>query len=345
MGTPASSATTRCSRAALTPARSCTCVCARGQANTQRGALRFVDELIARVRRAGAAGEILVRADSGFWNKKVMRVSARQGCRFSIGVTMHKIVTALIALIPDDAWQPVADYPDTGVCELAETTLGEDRLIVRRVHLHAQEDQASCSPTGAITRSSPTAPSDAPRRRRAPPARPGRTRHPRPQRPGARALPVRALQRQQRLDRDRVPRAQPRPLDQPARPHRPHTPGRRHAAPPPVCAPRSAHPQPRDARRCTSPPAGPGRPTSSKRSPASERSPPPDSPTDTETDRPAPRVLCDARNPENGAADTPPPAIKPQHRSQPLPDTPTGSSQPPSPPNTREPHKKRWIEA
>jgi Transposase DDE domain group 1 len=28
------------------------------------------------------------------------------------------------------------------VCELAETTLGDDRLIVRRVHLHAQEAQA-----------------------------------------------------------------------------------------------------------------------------------------------------------------------------------------------------------
>ncbi len=65
-----------------------------------------------------------------------------QGCRYSIGVTMHKIVMARIALICDDAWQPVADYPDTGVCELAEITLGEDRLIVRRVHLHAQDDQA-----------------------------------------------------------------------------------------------------------------------------------------------------------------------------------------------------------
>ena len=54
---------------------------------------------------------------------------------------MHRIVVARIALIPEDAWQPVADYPDTGVCELAETTLGQDRLIVRRVHLHAQEDQ------------------------------------------------------------------------------------------------------------------------------------------------------------------------------------------------------------
>src|SRR3954447_23441496 len=34
----------------------------RGQADTQRGVLRFVDELLARVRRAGATGAILIRA-------------------------------------------------------------------------------------------------------------------------------------------------------------------------------------------------------------------------------------------------------------------------------------------
>jgi hypothetical protein len=113
----------------------------KGAANTQRGALRFVDELLARVRMAGAAGKILLRADSGFWNKKVIARLREQGCEFSIGVTMHKIVTAQIAQIPDDAWQPVADYPATGVCELAETTLGTERLIVRRVHLHAQDQQ------------------------------------------------------------------------------------------------------------------------------------------------------------------------------------------------------------
>ena len=46
-----------------------------------------------------------------------------------------------IAEIPDEAFEPVADYPDTGICELAETTLGSRRLIVRRVHLHAQDEQ------------------------------------------------------------------------------------------------------------------------------------------------------------------------------------------------------------
>jgi hypothetical protein len=114
----------------------------KGSANTQRGALRFIDELLARVRKAGAAGPILLRADSGFWNNKVIARLREQGCDYSIGVTMHKIVTTQIALIADDAWEPVADYPDSGVCELAETTLGDDRLLVRRVHLHAQKDQA-----------------------------------------------------------------------------------------------------------------------------------------------------------------------------------------------------------
>src|SRR3954470_7100288 len=113
----------------------------RGQANSQRGALRFVDELLAGVRRAGASGQILLRADSGFWNKTVIARLRERGCEFSIGVTMQKVVTARIAEIPDENWQSVADYPDTGVCELAQTMLGAERLIVRRVHLHAQDQQ------------------------------------------------------------------------------------------------------------------------------------------------------------------------------------------------------------
>jgi hypothetical protein len=113
----------------------------KGQAGSGRGALRFVGELIARVRRAGASGEILVRADSAFWNKKVCRYLDRQGCRYSIGVKLQKHVLERIANIPDDAWEPVADYPETGICQVAETTLADERLIVRRVHLHAQGQQ------------------------------------------------------------------------------------------------------------------------------------------------------------------------------------------------------------
>jgi hypothetical protein len=113
----------------------------KGQAASGRGALRFVSELYARVRRAGATGEILLRADSAFWNKRVMSYLAGKGCRYSIGVTMHKMVVERIAQIPESDWQPLADYPETGICELAETRLGDQRLIVRRVHLHAQDEQ------------------------------------------------------------------------------------------------------------------------------------------------------------------------------------------------------------
>lgn len=40
--------------------------CRKGSANTSRGMLRFCEELIARVDRAGARGPKLLRADSGF---------------------------------------------------------------------------------------------------------------------------------------------------------------------------------------------------------------------------------------------------------------------------------------
>ena len=199
----------------------------KGSANTQRGALRFVDELIARVRRAGATGQILLRADSGFWNKKVIARLREHGCAYSIGVTLHQIVTAQIALIAEDAWQPVADYPDSG----------EARSPRRR---SAPSGWSSAACTCTPRRAGRAVPLLAPlrvhhqphrshrrRRGRAPPARRRRARHPRPQRPGARALPLRPLQRQQRLDRDRVPRAQPLPLERPARPPRPHAARRR----------------------------------------------------------------------------------------------------------------------
>jgi len=113
----------------------------KGAAASGRGALRFCEELIARVRRAGAEGEILIRADSGFYSGKVIDYLEAKGCLYSIAVTIHKRIAERIAEIPEAAWQPVPDYPETGVCELAETTYGGRRLVVRRVHLRAQEGQ------------------------------------------------------------------------------------------------------------------------------------------------------------------------------------------------------------
>jgi hypothetical protein len=107
----------------------------KGKANTQRGAERFVDELLARVRRAGHRGVIVLRADSGFENHKLMRTLDRQGVEFSIGVKQTKTIKALIEEIPETDWTWVPDYPETGEAQIAETKLGTWRLVVRRTRL------------------------------------------------------------------------------------------------------------------------------------------------------------------------------------------------------------------
>jgi len=113
----------------------------KGSANTQRGIIRFVDELIARVARAGASGIKLFRADSGFWNVKLFERLEQAGWLYSIGIRMTKPVAALIEQIPETAWARLDDYPDTGEAQIAETTLGGRRLIVRRVRTLAAQGE------------------------------------------------------------------------------------------------------------------------------------------------------------------------------------------------------------
>jgi Transposase DDE domain group 1 len=107
----------------------------KGSANTSRGALRFVEELIPRVVRAGATGSKLLRADSGFWNKKIMARLQAAGWLYSIGVRQQKHIKAAITEIPEQAWQSLPDYPEGGEAQIAQTMLGRQRLIVRRTRL------------------------------------------------------------------------------------------------------------------------------------------------------------------------------------------------------------------
>src|SRR3954451_7189612 len=65
-----------------------------GSANTQKGIVRFLEELVARVQRAGASGTVLLRADSGFWNKKVFEVLETAGWQYSIVVRNNRKVQA-----------------------------------------------------------------------------------------------------------------------------------------------------------------------------------------------------------------------------------------------------------
>ena len=112
-----------------------------GRANTARGAAHFLTETIARVRSAGATGQLTVRADSGFYAHAVVGVCRAMGVRFSITIRQHRSVRRLIEAIPDDGWTPIPYWIDDGA-DVAETTYTPFadqpdakpvRLIVRRV--------------------------------------------------------------------------------------------------------------------------------------------------------------------------------------------------------------------
>jgi hypothetical protein len=115
----------------------------KGSANTQRGARRFIDELVARVRRAGATGALTIRFDSGFWSGDTITALNRLDVRYTMAVRCSsKGVNDAIAAIPDDAWIAI-EYTDDGEAEVAEckytTGAGNKavtrRLVVRRTRL------------------------------------------------------------------------------------------------------------------------------------------------------------------------------------------------------------------
>jgi hypothetical protein len=107
-----------------------------------RGANRFVEELIARARRAGAIGELTVRADSAFWSYALVDTLTRAGVHWSITVAISKEIRAEIEAIDEDAWHTIT-YPDGGEAQVAETTIAAAksrhwetvRLVVRRTRL------------------------------------------------------------------------------------------------------------------------------------------------------------------------------------------------------------------
>jgi len=120
----------------------------KGSAGSGRGVVRFAEELIARVRRAGATGPVTVRADSGFWSWKLINTLDRLGVHWSITVAQNTAIRAAIATIPEDAWVDI-DYTIGGKAQVAECiyTVGTRgrarsvRLVVRRTRLIGSQAQ------------------------------------------------------------------------------------------------------------------------------------------------------------------------------------------------------------
>ena len=110
--------------------------------SSQRGAKRFAEELVARVRRAGATAALRVRADSGFWSYALIDTLSRLDVKWSVTVTINAQIRAAIDAIDAKAWTSIA-YPDGGEAQVAETVYvtGQGRhrrqlrLVVRRTRL------------------------------------------------------------------------------------------------------------------------------------------------------------------------------------------------------------------
>ena len=83
----------------------------KGSTNSARGAAKLLADALATARRAGAAGLILVRADSAYSSYDIINACCRAGARFSVTARLGPTVVAAIASIPDTAWTAIR-YPN-----------------------------------------------------------------------------------------------------------------------------------------------------------------------------------------------------------------------------------------
>ena len=144
-----------------------------GKTGSGKGAGRMVAQAIATARAAGATGKILVRGDSAYGNRAVVRACRRGKAEFSLVMTKNPAIARAIASIPDTAWTPVrypgaVQDPDTGAW-ISDAEVAEVPYTAFAAHHRTGSPPGwwcagsktpatptRCSRSGATTRSSPT---------------------------------------------------------------------------------------------------------------------------------------------------------------------------------------------
>jgi hypothetical protein len=128
----------------------------KGNTPSATGVGRLLAQAITTTRAAGVTGQILARADSAYYGWAFVGTALRHQAWFSVTARMTPSVTAAIAAIPTDAWQPIA-YPNAVYDEAEQRWVSDAevaevpfiaftarrkaehvtcRLIVRRVKRH-----------------------------------------------------------------------------------------------------------------------------------------------------------------------------------------------------------------
>jgi len=125
----------------------------KGNVVSGHGADRMVIDAIATARAAGACGQVMVRADSGYYRRDLIAAAVTAKAWFSVTVWMNSSVRQAIMAIPDTSWTTIR-YPraiwepedQRWICEAEVAEIGFTafishpkkrqipcRLVVRRV--------------------------------------------------------------------------------------------------------------------------------------------------------------------------------------------------------------------
>ena len=82
----------------------------KGNAVSGHGANRLISDAVATARAAGVTGQVMVRADSGYYRRDVIAAALTGKAWFSVTVRMNPAVTRAITAIPEKAWTTIR-YP------------------------------------------------------------------------------------------------------------------------------------------------------------------------------------------------------------------------------------------
>lgn len=115
----------------------------RGNTASATGSGRLLAQALSTARAAGVRGQVMCRADSAYYGWAFVGTALRHKAWFSVTARMTKAVTAAIAAIPAQAWQPIT-YPNA-VYDEAEQRWVSDAEVAeieftaftsRRMHEH-----------------------------------------------------------------------------------------------------------------------------------------------------------------------------------------------------------------
>ncbi len=82
----------------------------KGSTISGQGGAKLVGDTIATARRAGAGGQIMVRADAGYYRRDLITAAIRARAWFSVTVRRNSAVVKAIDAVPESAWTTIK-YP------------------------------------------------------------------------------------------------------------------------------------------------------------------------------------------------------------------------------------------